>query len=303
MFRLLYHHLKFRLKQIFRIVESNPKLAFSIYPILILLILISLSNIYLNLLYLFIVLIFHFYRKDILFLKKVFGSYYHLVVIIENVLIFISLSSININYKYDVVSLAFIAGIILFSFFTRKSIPSFIYNFHFIPDYLFELKCYLRRNTISVFIFLPIFLITSYQKDFFIFSILIVMDWIRNTFKYNENKEMLGAYFSTYSLNYKIKKYILVLNIILLPNCLFFILLNIEYYYMVPLYLLIINLYLILIITKKYANYSHKKLESYHSIMDYYGSALSSIFIFPAILQIKKCMKLSKNNINKYVRN
>ncbi|MGQ1928606.1 hypothetical protein [Ornithobacterium rhinotracheale] len=297
----LFHHFKFRFRQTFRVLEANPKLVFTAFLLLFVFILISLSNFYLNLIYALIVGVFHFSRKDIAFLKKVFGNYFYLVVGVGNVLIFIFLSGINVNYEYNLLSVAFVIGLIFFSVLTRRNTPSLVYHFDFVSNDLFELKSYLRRNTLSVFIFSPIFLFLSSRKDLYVFSLLFVMDWILNIFKYNESKEMLGSYFSKHSIAHKIIRYVLILNISLIPSFGIFAFFNFKYFYFIPFYLLIVNLYLILILAKKYANYSHKKAVKYNSIMDYYGSALSAIFIFPAIFQIRQYIKLAKNKISNYV--
>lgn len=300
---LLLIHIKFRIRQIIRILTNNAKAGLSFFLFIIIIMIVKLPSDYFSFLFLFPTLIFHLGRKDINFLKKVFYKKWRLIILIENFLICFFLTLININYRYNSSSIAYLLIVILFSFFIVNSKKKTIIEWKVLPYSLFEWKSYLRRNTLLTFLCYPFILASAYENSTLIIGGLFILDPISHLFKYNESKEMFEMYFTRISLKEKIKNNLLFFNIILTPLYVLFIVLNINNFYVLIYYIAFMNLYYLLIITRKYSLYSHDKEITEYYMGTYFENLVLSMSIIPALFSIKKNIELSDLKIKKYVRN
>lgn len=302
-FLLLYIHIMFRIRQIFRTLTLNTKAGFSFFIFIMIMMIVKLPLDYFPLLFLFLVVVFHLGRKDINFLKKVFYKNWRFIILIENLLVWGFFTMININYKYDRESFIYLFIVILFSFFIRSTKKKFIIKWTALPNSLFEWKSYLRRNTIFILLCYPLVLASAYESSTLIFGGLFILDPVSHLFKYNESKEMLDMYFSKTTFKEKIKNNIIFFNLVLAPLYILFIILNITSFYIVLYYMVFMNLYYLLIITRKYSLYLHDKEVTDYYMGTYFENLILAMTVIPALFSIKKNIELSNQKIKSYVRN
>lgn len=305
MFFFLLRHFRFRLHQIGRMILSGDRNSMSIIIFSLLVVVTKFSSvIYYILLFVLPVFFFQLNRRDIYFIKKIFAKNWWIVISIENVTILLFFSFINVNYKYECYFLIGIATAILFSLYDKPiRINKTIKISYLLPCSLFEWKSYIRKNRVLIIIFYPLFLISAYNSGTLLIGLLFIMDPISRVFQHNESKEMLEFYFTQMSLIERAKKNIFFLNKILMPVYAGYLYFNVNFFYIIVYYIIFINLYFLLIFTRKYSLYSHKESVTYVSIGLFYEYTVLSMCIIPAILQIKKNIKNSNQIINCYVRN
>ena len=296
------HHLKFRFYQTFRLLNLNPRAGVPVLIILGILMLMKLpENYYYPPLFFMLTLLFHYERKDIPFLKKVFVNGWLWVIVLEAACIYIILLCGNIHYKWDKTVLFSLPLLLLLPFITPKKQPWLTLQWNGIPDDLFEWKSFLRKNTGLAILGLLMISSSSYHPVTLFLAGFFALDYISHVYEPNENKEMLEMYFRKYTLKEKIRRNSLFFNILLLPAyCLFLILNPTESLYLLY-YFTFMNLYFLLILTRKYKQYHYKEKNNYFNMGVFIEYTICSITILPALFLLKKNIKEASQNIRTYV--
>ncbi|MDO5616441.1 MAG: hypothetical protein Q4G16_09635 [Cruoricaptor ignavus] len=303
-FQSFYHHTTFRLKQALRIFNLNPRFSLPILLLLGGLVIVKLpENWAYPLAFFILILVFHFRRKDLDFLQKIFVKHWRLVIYFENAILFSIFLLANINYQLDVFGGLALVFLGCFSFILPKKNSNIICRWNFIPDSLFEWRSFLRQHTLGFIVIYIILLISTYYQASFILFGLLVSDYLFFIFNKNENKEMLKMYFSEIDFNLKIKKNLYFLNGLLLPAYVVFILINTDYSDYLLFFIVFINLYYLLVIIGKYKNYHHKLSGYYYNMGISLQYFFCSVTIFPAVFLIWIDAKKARKNIKYYVGN
>jgi hypothetical protein len=112
---------------------------------------------------------------------------------------------------------------------------------------------------------------------------------------------MLEMYFKKHSFEEKLKTNLYFFNILLLPTYLGFLILNYEDSNFLIYYFVFMNLYFLLILTRKYKIYDHKEKTNYYNMGVYLEYFFCSITIIPAIFVLRENIKTAKRNIKLYV--
>ncbi|MEC5394286.1 hypothetical protein [Bergeyella sp. RCAD1439] len=299
----IFSHFLFRIKQGLRIFNLMPKLSFPIILILGGLTIVKLpENDYYPMLFSALTAFFHFNRKDVPFLKKIFVRNWRLILFLENVLLYSFFLLINVNYEFEKIGIIGIIAISFLSFLFLKSKPDISLKWNFVPNHLFEWKSFLRKYSWLSIIVFAISIISGYQTATLIFCGIFLLDFSA-VFGTNESKEMLEMYFKKFDFNFKIRKNLIFLNLLLLPSYLVFIFFNHEQSLYLIYYMAFINLYYLLILTRKYKNYHHKEKTINYNIGIYLEYFFCSITIIPAIFILNSNIKSAKKNLKHYVGN
>jgi len=298
----LINHFKFRFNQSFRLLNLNPRASLPALLIFGLLIVIKLpKDYYYPALFFFLLLLFHLERKDIPFLKKVFVKNWPWVITLEAACIYSVLLLGNIHYKIEKTALAGYILIFLLTVIPQKTKPWLSLKWDFIPNDLFEWRSFLRKNTWMFLIGYIAVVFSSYQPILLILAGTFVLDFISHIFEPHESKEMLGMYFKKYSLKQKLRRNSLFFNLLLLPvYCSYLILHPAESVYLIY-YFAFMNLYFLLIITRKYRQYTHKEKSSYYNMAVFIEYSICSMTIIPALLILNIHLKVATQNIRTYV--
>ncbi|WP_223599023.1 hypothetical protein [Chryseobacterium sp. GVT01B] len=298
----LLHHLKFRFYQSFRLLNLNPRAGIPVLIILGVLIAIKIpEDYYYPPLFFILVLLFHYERKDIPFLKKVFVRSWRWIIVLEAVFIYSILLCGNIHYTFEKTALLSLPMFVLLAFITPRSQPWMTFQWNFIPDDLFEWKSFLRKNTLLAVLGFAILWCSAYHPVTLVFVGAFALDYISHLYEPNENKEMLEMYFKKYTLREKLRRNSLLFNALLLPTyCLFLILNPAESLYLLY-YFAFMNLYFMLILTRKYKQYRHKEKSNYYTIGVFIEYTICSIIIIPAVFLLKNNIKEASQNIKTYV--
>ena len=259
------------------------------------------SNYYYPAIFFALTLIFHINRKDIPFLKKVFVKNWRLIIYIESAIIYTLLLLGNINYIFDYFGSSLFFALILFSFLFPKTKPDFSLKWNFIPESLFEWRSFLRKNTWFTIIGYVIIILSAYQTALMIFVGIFILDFFSNIYEHNESKEMLEIYFNKYSFGEKLKSNVYFFNLLLLPTYLVFLILNSEDSIYLIYYIVFMNLYFLLILTRKYKVYDYKEKTNYFNMGVFLEYFFYSITVIPAIFVLKENIRTSKKNIKLYV--
>lgn len=255
------------------------------------------------LLFFLIALSFHFRRKDIPFLKKAFIKNWRLIIFLESAFIYLFLLLGNIHYKSDILGLVGLFLVTGFPFFYPKAKINVTSKWDFIPNELFEWKCLLRKNTVTAILAYIIIIASSYHISTLIFCGLFILDLFPRLYSDNENKEMLEMYFRKYTLEDKILKNMKLFNLVFLPVYIGFLILNRENSLPLLCYILFMNLFLVLALTRKYKVYHYKERTNYFDMGIFLSYFLYTISVIPAIIIIIDNIKSAKENISKYVGN
>lgn len=304
MLRKFYTHFKFRINQSLRMFNLNPKISLPAFLIFgcLMVVKFPLAILYPSLFFL-LTFVFHINRKDIPFLQKVFVREWRLVVFLESVIIYSIFLLANINYKIDQYALLFFAAVISFAFFYPKKQIRFGLQWNFIPTFLFEWKSYFRKNTILVILVYLILVMSSYYPASFILCGIFTFDFIGAIFEPNESKEMLEMYFKKYDFTFKLRNNLAFFNLVLLPTYIGFLVFNYAEGFYLLYYMVFMNLYFLLILTRKYKIYNFKERGNYYGMIVFLEFFVCSILIIPAIFVIKQNIKEAKQNIRIYVGN
>lgn len=300
----LISHFKFRFSQSFRILNLNPKVSIPVLFVLGALVAVKLpEHYYYPVLFFILTGLFHGERKDIPFLKKVFVQSWRWVILLETTIMYTVLLLGNINYKIEKAGLIFYLLIIVLAFIPPRTKPWLNLGWDFIPNSLFEWKGFLRKNSWKVILGFIIVMFSSYHLITLILVGTFVLDVISPVYQLHESKEMLEMYFKKYTLKEKIRKNTLFFNMLLLPVCCSFLILHPYESLYILYYLAFMNLYLLLILLRKYKNYNHKNKESDYNMGVYFEYFLCSMTIIPALFLLISGMKEANQNIKTYVGN
>ncbi|WP_347218284.1 hypothetical protein [Chryseobacterium sp.] len=300
----LINHFKFRFNQSFRIFNLNPKVSIPIVFVLGAFLFVKLpEQYYYPVIFAILIALFHGERKDIPFLKKVFIQSWRWIILLESTIMYTVLLLANINYKVEKTGLISYLLIILLTFIPPKTKPWLAMGWNFIPDYLFEWKAFLRKNGWKVILGFIIVMFSSCQPVALILAGAFVLDFISLVYEPHESKEMLEMYFRKHTLKEKIRQNTLFFNILLLPVYCSFLILNPYESLYILYYFAFMNLYLLLIIMRKYKNYNHKNKDSNYNMAVYLEYFLCSITIIPALFILVSGIKEANQNIRTYVGN
>ena len=250
-------------------------------------------------LFVFPIFLIHFRRKDINFLKKIFPNFWKLLILVEYSLIYLLFILSNIHYKISINSFFIYSIIILIIFIPPypKSEYSFI-KWNFIPNTIFEWKSFLREKTLIFIIYFIGLLFSAYHPFTLILMGIFYLDFISNIYKTNENKELLESFFRKHNFSEKLKNNILIFNLTLLPTCVIYIIINyLEIEYLIY-YVISMNLYILLIISRKYSIYSHKIKENGYNSGIFMKYLISSFFIIPFFFFFKENYNNAIKKIN-----
>lgn len=299
--KLLYH-LKFRFYQSFRLLNLNPRAGVPVLIILGVLIVMKLpESYYYPPLFFILTLLFHYERKDIPFLKKVFVKSWRWIIALEAASIYSILVCGNIHYTFEKTALLTLPMFALLAFITPRTKSWMTFQWNFIPDDLFEWKSFLRKNTLLAVLGFAILWCSAYHSAVLILAGIFALDYISHLYEPNENKEMLEMYFKKYTLKEKLRRNSLLFNALLLPTyCLFLILHPAESVYILY-YFAFMNLYCLLILTRKYKQYHHKEKTNYYNIGVFIEYTICSMIIIPAVFILKNNIKEASQNIKTYV--
>lgn len=297
MIPIIVNYFNFRINQFFRLFNQESDFG-TINAIGFL------SIIFLNLnqfsfLFVFPIFLIHFRRKDINFLKKIFPNFWKLLILVEYSLIYLLFILSNIHYKISINSFFIYSIIILIIFIPPypKSVYSFI-KWNFIPNTIFEWKSFLREKTLIFIIYFIGLLFSAYHPFTLILMGIFYLDFISNIYKTNENKELLESFFRKHNFSEKLKNNILIFNLTLLPTCVIYIIINyLEIEYLIY-YVISMNLYILLIISRKYSIYSHKIKENGYNSGIFMKYLISSFFIIPFFFFFKENYNNAIKKIN-----
>ncbi|WP_343680569.1 hypothetical protein [Chryseobacterium arthrosphaerae] len=297
----LINHFKFRLSQSFRLLNLNPRASIPALLIFIILIVMKLpESYYYPPLFFILTLLFHYERKDIPFLKKVFAGSWRWVVGLEAACIYSVLLLGNIHYQFEKTGGVCFLLIALSGFLTPGAVTLPAWKWNFIPEDLFEWKSFLRKNSWMAVLGWMVVLLSCYHPASLLLAGVFALDYVSHIYEPNENKEMLAMYFRKYTLKEKIRRNSLFFNGLLLPAyCLFMILNPAESLYVLY-YFAFMNLYFLLILTRKYKKYHYKEKNNYYNMGVYFEYFICSITIIPAILLLKNNIKDAGQNIRTY---
>lgn len=298
----LFNHFKFRFHQSFRIFNLNPKVSIPVLLVFGALIAVKLpEHSYYPVIFCILIALFHSERKDIPFLKKVFVQSWRWIILLETTIMYTVLLLVNIHYKIEITGLILYGLMVLLAFIPPKTKPWLVLGWNFIPNSLFEWKSFLRKHSWKAILGFLIALLSSYQPATLIFTGAFVLDVISPVYTPHENKEMLEMYFKKYTLEEKIRKNTLFFNTLLLPvYCSFLILNPYDSLYLLY-YFAFMNLYLLLMLIRKYKNYHHKNKEGSYSMGVYFEYFLCSMTIIPALFMIRSGIKEAYQKIRTYV--
>lgn len=296
----ILHHFLFRISQGIRVFNLNPKIGFSVVILVGILCCIKLPEYY-PLITFFLTIGFHFRRTDIRFLQKIFVKTWRLIIVMESLIVYTVLTSINIFYHWEKWGFLLMLLILNFAWVYPKRQKNIVFKWNFIPDDLFEWKSFFRRNSVLIIIAYILLLASAYHLASLIFLSFLLIEHLSNVYSDNENKEFFVSYFQKHSFTTKIKRNLLFLNLFLLPIGVVFAIFNWDTFQYFFLYLLIINIYAVLIITRKYKLYHHKNASTYFDMGDSLLYFISSLLIVPGIWIIYTNTNESKNIIQKYV--
>lgn len=299
-----YTHFIFRINQSLRLFNLNPKISLPSFLIFgcLMVVKFPLAILYPSLFF-GLTLIFHINRKDIPFLKKVFVRDWRIIIFLESAFIYCLFSFANINYKIGKFAFIFGVVLILFPFFYPKKQIRLGLQWNFIPKFLFECKSYLRKNTIAFITGYTLLVMSAYHPASFILCGIFTFDVIGAIFEPNESKEMLEIYFKKYDLTFKLRNNVAFFNLLLLPAYFVFFVFNYTEIFYLMFFMILMNLYLLLILTRKYKIYNFKEKGNNYGLIVFLEYFCCSILVIPAIFMIKQNFREAKQNIRIYVEN
>lgn len=294
-------YFNFRINQFFRAINKNVALGNCVVIALIVMLYLKLpQQNYYPFFFITPLIIFHFQRKDIPFLKNIKKSW-KIILTIEylSCLFIISVFSRNYQIEYTLLAPIFVCFILPN---IRVMIAPRVIKLSLLPNHLFEIKTAIRKTPI-LFIFQIILIYASSFHPFTLFFILLFsMEFFSNIYNEIESKELLQFYFLKYDLYYKISSHLLFYNIILLPAYFIYCILDNDPLYLI-IYVIFINLFINQRISLKYESYNHHLKFHPLYITQIIGIALSIVLIIPFLYYCTKSQANAINNINRYVRN
>ena len=294
------NYISFRFNQFFRAINNNVQLGNTLVVCGIIIFFVKLPNQDLYpLLFLLPIFMFHFQRKDILFLKKIF-AYWQLIILLEYLFILVLVAFLCKNYVYHYNIIYALLGVFTLPFLKKKETNNII-SLSFLPNNFYEIKSTIRKN-IVVFIFqLFLFYLSSYHP-FTLFLVLIIsLEFLSNIYNDFENKELIQSYFSEKSIEYKVKSNLIFLNLLFSPLYIAYVYFNFNSIEYLGYYVIFLNLFVAERILLKYKNYSTTENSFSLFIANIMSLAMQSALILPSLINIKNSLKEAQLNISKYV--
>lgn len=294
------NYISFRFNQFFRAINNNVQLGNTLVVCGIIIFFVKLPNQNLYpLLFLLPIFMFHFQRKDILFLKKIF-AYWQLIVLLEYLFILVFVAVLCKNYVYHYNIIYALLGVFTLPFLKKKEANNII-SLSFLSNNLYEIKSTIRKN-IVVFIFqLFLFYLSSYHP-FTLFLVLIIsLEFLCNIYNDFENKELIQSYFSEKSIEYKVKSNLIFLNLLFFPLYIAYVYFNFNSIEYLGYYIIFLNLFVTERILLKYKNYNTTEKSFSLFIANIMSLAMQSALILPSLINIKNSLKKAQSNISKYV--
>ncbi|AZI55541.1 hypothetical protein EIB75_09895 [Epilithonimonas vandammei] len=294
------NYISFRFNQFFRAINNNVQLGNTLVVCGIIIFFVKLPNQDLYpLLFLLPIFMFHFQRKDILFLKKIF-AYWQLIILLEYLFILVLVAVLCKNYVYHYNIIYALLGVFTLPFLKKKETNNII-SLSFLPNNFYEIKSTIRKN-IVVFIFqLFLFYLSSYHP-FTLFLVLIIsLEFLSNIYNDFENKELIQSYFSEKSIEYKVKSNLIFLNLLFSPLYIAYVYFNFNSIEYLGYYVIFMNLFVAERILLKYKNYNTTEKSFSLFIANIMSLAMQSALILPSLINIKNSLKKAQSNISKYV--
>ena len=257
-----------------------------------------------------LLILLHNQRKDTVFLESLFQHKYEIILLycleyllvqLPFVILFISTGSwIKLAVAVlssGLVSLSAKASTALFSSSNRKS------SIRFIPLSVFELKFFLERNVLLIFILVALLGLTAYHFGFFFVLILLFSITIMGVFAPVEDRSMVN--WSKYFVANKLLKYTLAVQVLLLPAfCLaLFSRPDLWIWFAWAYGMALLNLWMF--ITYKYSRYAPDRVEIGSSnalVIFVLLNFLPGTFIVSLIYTIINYVKAERNLIAYYAR-
>ena len=257
-----------------------------------------------------LLILLHNQRKDTVFLESLFQHKYEIILLycleyllvqLPFVILFISTGSwIKLAVAVlssGLVSLSAKASTALFSSSNRKS------SIRFIPLSVFELKFFLERNVLLIFILVALLGLTAYHFGFFFVLILLFSITIMGVFVPVEERSMVN--WSKYFVAKKLLKYTLAVQVLLLPAfCLaLFSRPDLWIWFAWAYGMALLNLWMF--ITYKYSRYAPDRVEIGSSnalVIFVLLNFLPGTFIVSLIYTIINYVKAERNLIAYYAR-
>lgn len=206
----------------------------------------------------------------------------------------------QVPFGYVIFSL--LLSIILFLIYLNvKSFHFFKYRFNFINSNFFEFKSFIRRKPYFLVLFIFNYFLITIDVFFFFLLSMMIMELFSQTYSTNESKELLIIFFSENTLQKKILKNTYI-SLFLFSPALLLIIVNHEQYYLSCLYIILCTLlYNVLIITKKYSEYSDYKVKNYISLPQFFLYFFLAFSVIGGVYQFYLNYKLALRKINSYV--
>lgn len=293
----ILNYFNFRINQFFRLFNHESDFG-AIYSIGFLCIIFLNLNAY-PFVFVLTILLIHLRRKDIDFVKKVFPDYWFVPVLTEYTLLFLLFIVSNIHYKISIHSLYIYFIVISTVFIPVYSNAEYsLIKWNFIPNITFEWKSFLREKTLIAFIYFIGLLFSAYHPFTLILMGIFYLDFISNIYKTNENKELLESFFKKHDFSEKLKFNIIVFNLTLLPTIIIYLIMNYSEFVYLLYYILAMNLYLLLIISRKYSIYSHRIKENGYNSGIFMKYLISSFFVIPFFFFFKENYNNAIKRIN-----
>jgi hypothetical protein len=158
-----------------------------------------------------------------------------------------------------------------------------------------------EKNTWLATLGLVIIWCSAYHLVTFILAAVLALDYLSHIYELNENKEMLEMYFRKYTLKQKLRRNSLFVNALLLPAYGLFIILHPAESLYILYYFAFMNLYFLLILTRKYRQYHYKEKSNYFNLGVFIEYTICSLAIIPAVFILKKNIREASQNIRTYV--
>lgn len=294
------NYISFRFNQFFRAINNNVQLGNTLVVCGIIIFFVKLPNPYLYpLLFLLPIFMFHFQRKDILFLKKIF-SYWQLIILLEYLFMLVLVAVLCKNYVLHYNIIYALLGVFTLPFLKKKETNN-ILSLTFLPNNFYEIKSTIRKNIVVSIFQLFLFYVSSYHP-FTLFLVLIIsLEFLSNIYNDFENKELTQSYFSEKSIKYKVKSNLIFLNLLFSPLYIAYVYFNFNSIEYLGYYIVFLNLFVCERILIKYKNYNTTEKSSPLFIANIMSLAMQSALILPSLINIKSSLKKAQSNISKYV--
>jgi len=305
--------LDFRLKQIVRIFREIG----AVYLLLLFLVCIGFflgliegllrsTSPWMGLIGVMIVLSIHFSRKDTSFLKKLEISRPKLY-LWEYSILLLPMACIYLRGGNMLAILVQLAGILVIAFLPNPELTgrsfSNVLDFKILPSSLFEARAYLRRYAIPSGLVYILGLVMSQYVTVMIVMMLVVAMLFTAFFDEVEDKSLLEAFhFRKGILKTKTQSYLSLYFLVLLPYIVLFLILHLQYWYIMLAVLFLGSTLILFNIFYKYAHYAPGRRRIYNSMGNamFLGGILIPFFYPVTLLYLIYYWRKARKNISLY---